>query len=191
MTTSSTTTASRPVAACTSSAGRRSESASTMPTTANQVMSVAANASAAPAATGRWYDCVDPFMLAVMAASTRMHSSPSRKTSTAMSSALTVEGLSSDSGSGVPPEAIAVQTSTASTMATPVQTAIRPPMRTARVPANAGAAGRGHAGGGVRKSRMDRSFRLILSAFTFGRHWPVKFSVSAASRTFEHCDRRR
>ena len=57
MTTSSTMTAISPVAACTSSAGRRPESASTMPTTANQVMSVAANASAAPTATGRWYDC--------------------------------------------------------------------------------------------------------------------------------------
>ena len=43
----------------------------------------------------------------VIAASTRMHSSPSRKTSTAMSSALTVEGLSSAVGSGEPPEAIA------------------------------------------------------------------------------------
>ena len=53
-------------------------------------------------------------MLAVIAASTRMHSSPSRKTSTAMSSALTVDGLSSEVGSGAPPEAIALQISTAS-----------------------------------------------------------------------------
>ena len=107
-------------------------------------------------------------MLAVMAASTRMHSSPSRKTSTAMSSAFTVDGLPSEFGSGEPPDAMAVQMSTASTMKAPVQTAMRPPTRAARVPANVGRLAVVTAATGCKRG-LGSSFRLKLSAFTFPR----------------------
>ena len=54
-------------------------------TTMNHVTTVAAIPSAAPAPTGRRSDWFAPMKLAVKAASTRIASSPSRKTSSALS----------------------------------------------------------------------------------------------------------
>src|SRR3984893_2714071 len=73
-----------------------------MPTAMIQVIRVAINPTPAPAATGRRRTLRSPTMLAVIAERTRMHSSPSRKTSTAMSSMATVLLVCGCVGSGEP-----------------------------------------------------------------------------------------
>src|SRR5204863_6236927 len=62
----------------------------TIRTAINHVINVAPKAMPAPAAMGRRYIRVFPVMLAVIAASTRIHSSPSRNTRTPMSRKATV-----------------------------------------------------------------------------------------------------
>ncbi len=102
MITSKTTTASNPVAACKSSARILSLSESTIRTAMNQVIKVAPNATPAPTAIGRRCALFAPVMLAVIAASTRMHSNPSRKTRTPMSRNATVGLVLGWVGSGAP-----------------------------------------------------------------------------------------
>ena len=102
MITSNTTTASNPVAACKSSARILSLSESTTRTAMNQVITVAPNATPAPTATGFRCALFAPVMLAVIAANTRMHSSPSRKTRTPMSRNATVGLVFGWVGSGAP-----------------------------------------------------------------------------------------
>ncbi len=115
MITSSTTTASNPVAACKSSAGTLSLSEPTIDTAINHVIKVAPKPTPAPMATGRRYACFAPVMLAVIAASTRMHSRPSRKTSTPMSRNATVGLVLGRSGSGAPCSVTPCQTRIATT----------------------------------------------------------------------------
>src|ERR1700724_2401249 len=75
---------------------------STMPTAMNQVTSVARKATPAPPATGRRYDSSDFTMLAVIAESTRMHSSPSRNTRTPISKICAREPDPGARGFGLP-----------------------------------------------------------------------------------------
>ena len=97
-------------------------------TAMNQVMIVAMNPMPAPAITGRRCVCFLPVMLAVMAESTRIHSKPSRNTSTAMLSSAAVGLVFGAVGSGLPPDVMPCQTNTPATMSA----ASRSKMRTAR-----------------------------------------------------------
>ena len=105
MTTSSTSTASRPVAAWTSSPGAPSEPMNQ--TAANHVSTVKPKARPAPAATGRRRAWLAPRKLAVTAASTSTASSPSRRTSSPLSR-ITAPWLRCwlSVGSGTPPRAV-------------------------------------------------------------------------------------
>src|ERR1700748_2379781 len=82
---------------------------STMLTATNQVTSVARKAMPAPAATGRRYDLSGFPRLAVIAESTRMHSSPSRNTRTPMFRICAREPDPGARGFGLPAEASACQ----------------------------------------------------------------------------------
>ena len=115
MITSNTITARSPVAACKSSAGMLSLSELTIRTAMSQVIRVATKAMPAPAATGRRYARFFPVMLAVIAASTRMHSRPSRNTRTPMSRNATVGLVFGCVGSGAPWATIPCHTITAAT----------------------------------------------------------------------------
>jgi hypothetical protein len=75
----------RPVAACRASVEISALRSLTIRTANIQVNNVAAKPMLAPRAIGRLYRLREPTKLAVIAASTRMHSNPSRKTRTPMS----------------------------------------------------------------------------------------------------------
>ena len=91
--------------------------------TTNQVTTVAAIPSAAPAPTGRRSDWFEPMKLAVKAASTRIDSSPSRNTSSALSktTALWLIRVDGSVGSLTPPAAAwAAKTATRNPASTPM-----------------------------------------------------------------------
>src|ERR1017187_9647863 len=102
MTTSRTTSANNPVAAWRLSAETFAVKSLTMPTAINHVAIVAKKPIPAPHATGRCRHLLLPTMPAVIAASTKMHSSPSRNTSTPMSRSATVGLVCGIIGSGLP-----------------------------------------------------------------------------------------
>ena len=115
MITSRTITARSPVAACKSSADMLSLSDPTMRTAMSHVIKLAMNAAPAPSATGRRWLRLTPVMLAVIAASTRMHSSPSRKTRMPMSRNATVGLVLGRIGAGAPCAVTPCHTSIATT----------------------------------------------------------------------------
>ncbi len=87
----------------------------------------------APVAIGRWYTRVVPLRLAVMAASTRMHSRPSRKTSTPMSMMATVALAWGAVGSGLPPATRLAQTAAAASTTRAAASSTRAAVRPSRV----------------------------------------------------------
>src|ERR1035437_8839138 len=95
---------------------------STMCIAKRQVSRVATNAIPAPTAIGRWYRRLGPTILAVIAASTRIHSSPSRKTSTLISSTTAVWSGGAGAAST---DAAHDETSTPMTKATAAHEAMR------------------------------------------------------------------
>ncbi len=95
------------------------------PARANQVASVAAKPTATPAATGRRYGASVPTMLAVIAASTRIDSSPSRKVSTPMSKMAAPFDVCAAVGSGFPEALTACHTRTPTTTSAPSSRAPR------------------------------------------------------------------
>ena len=97
----------------------------TMRTAINQVIKLATNARPAPSATGRRWLRLAPVMLAVIAASTRMHSSPSRKTRMPMSRNATVGLVLGRIGSGAPCAVTPCQTSIATTKRAAATTPMR------------------------------------------------------------------
>src|SRR5207244_1759753 len=125
MITSNTMTASRPVAACKSSADMLLLSEPTILTAMSHVIKTAINARPAPSATGRRWPLLAPVMLAVTAASTRMHSRPSRKTRMPMSRNATAGLVLGRIGSGAPCAATPCQTSIATTKRAAATTPMR------------------------------------------------------------------
>src|SRR5213078_4470758 len=87
----------------------------TIRTAIHHVIKVATNARPAPKATGRRCRRFGPVILAVIAANTRMHSNPSRKTRTPMSRNATVGLVLGRVGSGAPCAVTPCQISTAIT----------------------------------------------------------------------------
>src|SRR6267154_4145942 len=117
MITSRTITASSPVAAWRSSADMLSLREPTIRTAMHHVIKVATNARPAPKATGRRCTRFGPVILAVIAANTRMHSNPSRKTRTPISRNATVGLVLGRNGSGAPCSVTPCQIKTATTAA--------------------------------------------------------------------------
>src|SRR6202140_4845445 len=98
----------------------------------NHVINVATKAMPAPNATGRRSASLVPVMLAVIAASTRMHSRPSRKTRTPISRNATVGLVFGCVGSGAPWAANPCHTIIAITQIAAAQMPIRKAARAAR-----------------------------------------------------------
>jgi hypothetical protein len=108
-------TARSPVAAWRFRAETLEERSLTMPTAMNQVMSVATKPTPTPTAIGRRFAWFAPTMLAVRAERTRMHSSPSRNTRTAISKVAEAVLVLGAVGSGLPEAVTPCQTMIAAT----------------------------------------------------------------------------